>query len=73
MKGKFDKEPFGSLILKVLESITGVKSGNVSFTNRRIRDPYVRWCESLNPSYLARIGLLDYLLACFLFSVALFA
>ena len=31
--------------LKVVERVVGVKSGNLYFTNRRIREPYVRWCE----------------------------
>ena len=26
----------------------------------QVRDSYVRWCESLNLSYLAQVGLLDY-------------
>ena len=35
-----------SLILNEKQITTGVKSGcNYDFPNRRIRDPYVRWCE----------------------------
>ena len=48
-----------SLCLKVAEKCIGVKSGALCFTNRRIREPYVRWCESLNLSHLDSGRLLD--------------
>lgn len=70
VKWKFDKEPSCSLILEVAESTTGVKSGSVCFTNRRIREPYVRWsclhfisadkCERRTPANYGRGRLLDW-------------
>ena len=38
--------------------------------NRPVREPYARWCESLNLSQMAQIGLLD-LYACASFVPAL--
>ena len=47
---QFDKEvhslKLASLILNDKQAATGVKSGcGHDLPNRRIRDPYVRWCE----------------------------
>src|SRR4051794_12694428 len=43
--GYVDAAAIGSPILNEKQIATGVKSGcNHDFANRRIRDPYVRWC-----------------------------
>ena len=49
-----------SLYLKVVERCIGVKSDALCFTNRRIREPYVRWCERRTGGRKTVSRLLDY-------------